>query len=227
MSTYDLNVKVAYPLPGQGRKPVGRAFRSLLAATVFSLGAVLTLGLMPAPANALSVTFNLDREFSGGDDPAGGTPWVTAKFDDIAGGVQMTIDTLGLVGSEFLTQFYFNIDPFLTPTNTNYVSGVTASAFDYGLNAFKADGDGDFDALFDYPTSGAGIFSALKTSVYDLLHADLSVSNIVALSQGGGNSPVGFMSLHKFRALGRMGKEAAGSPETRPWFHCRPGLFCS
>jgi hypothetical protein len=217
MSNLDLNVRNTYPPPD--RQSGCRGFRSLFAATVFSLGAVLTLGLMPAPANAATVTFNLDSEFSGGDDPAGGTPWVTATFADIAGGVRMTIDTLGLVGEEFLTEFYFNIDPFLTPTNTNYVSGVTASAFDYGLDAFHADGDGFFDAQFDYPVSGAGIFGALMTSVYDLLHADLSVSNIIALSLGAGNSPDGLYVAAKIQGIGPDGEGSGwitGGPSVVP-----------
>jgi hypothetical protein len=34
-------------------------------------------------ANAEVVTINLDREFSGGSNPSGPAPWLTATFTDI------------------------------------------------------------------------------------------------------------------------------------------------
>ena len=61
--------------------------------------------------------------------------WLTATFQEIAGGVQLAINALNLTGSEFISKFSFNFDPaknsalFLPSapgTNTQTVNGHLA-----------------------------------------------------------------------------------------------------
>jgi hypothetical protein len=128
-----------------------RFVMSFLAACAFT-------GLTVAPATA-AITFELDTEFSGGTPPAGPSPWVTATFEDLAGGgVQLTISASGLVGTEFISEFYFNLDPTknaasFAPTSIGTSAGTQTdwNIFGSGSNSFKADGDGFFDFVLDLP----------------------------------------------------------------------------
>ena len=77
-------------------------------------------------------TLYLDTELRGSTLLAGSPAWVTATFQDIAGGVQLAINALNPTGSEFIS-IYFNFDPaknsalFLPSapgTNTQTVNGT-------------------------------------------------------------------------------------------------------
>jgi hypothetical protein len=104
---------------------------------------------------------NLDTEFSGGADPQGATPWLVAVFEDQGGGViRLTMNTSGLVGTEYVSEWSFNLDPMLDPTllafsaiDISDVPGFSAATdIDTGVDAFKADGDGSFDILINLTT---------------------------------------------------------------------------
>lgn len=147
--------------------------RYLPAITFMFLGVAVS-----APLPAAILTYGLDFEFSGGTPPAGSTPWITATFDDSFGGpntVRLTMSANNLVGTEFVDEWSFNFDPALNPTLLSfaYVSGQQANAVSTGANAFKADGDGFFDILFDFPPPKGSDpkFTAGKTSVWDLTYA--------------------------------------------------------
>ncbi len=80
---------------------------------------------MPASTvHAEKITFNLDVEFSGGTEPAGSKPWLTAAFDDIfanpgdlqPSAVSLTMTAGGLGSGEYVGGWYFNIDPIYTAT---------------------------------------------------------------------------------------------------------------
>src|SRR5690349_18274562 len=66
-------------------------------------------------SNAASgVTYQFDNEFSSGTPPAGAAPWITATIQNVTPGtVQLTIANNGLIGSEFVSGFYINL-------NTNF-----------------------------------------------------------------------------------------------------------
>ena len=116
-----------------------------------------SIALLVLPASADIISFGLDYEFSEATPPAGTTtPWVTATFADISGGVQLTINALNLVASEFISGFYFNFDP--TKNAASYIGTVpgTGTQTDWnsrgaGNDAWKADGDGFFDFFIDFP----------------------------------------------------------------------------
>ncbi len=75
---------------------------------------LLSALLLVFASGASAVTFDLDREFSGATPPSGPDPWLTATFVDVvAGTVRLTMDSFGLVDSEFVREWLFNIDPAL------------------------------------------------------------------------------------------------------------------
>lgn len=128
---------------------------------------------------AASLVLNFDFEFSGGSDPAGAAPWVVATFDDggTPGSVSLTIDASGLSASEFIGSTYFNLDPVLDPTSLSFNrtdgTGPTQAQTNIstGVNEFKADGDGLYDILFDFPPppgGGGAKFEAGETVTYNI-----------------------------------------------------------
>jgi len=65
-------------------------------------------------ASASPIIMEFDTVFDGEKhSPEGSGPWVEVIFDDQAtvGSVAMTINTMGLVGSEFISKMHFNLDP--------------------------------------------------------------------------------------------------------------------
>lgn len=157
------------------------------------VSALIGLTLLTCSAQAAVVQFNFVAEFSGGQPPAGPTPWITARFDDAgsAGSVRLTVSTAGLSGSENVSGLYFNLDPYLDSSQLNftYVSGVNATSVSGRNNNFRADGDGRYDILFSYP-SGAG-FNRNLTSIYDITgFATLTAQSFYFLSApAGGHGP--------------------------------------
>ena len=140
-------------------------FRSLL---------FIPLALLSGSVLASTLTIDLVTEFSGATDPAGTSPWITATFDDSLGGastVRLTMSANNLVGTEFIDAWYFNLATTLDPTQLSfaYISGEVAGV-STGVNAFKADGDGFFDIIFDYPPPGSPRFGSGDTSVYDITY---------------------------------------------------------
>jgi hypothetical protein len=138
-----------------------RAIRSLATGGALALGA-LTWGLVGTPAEAATINWSLTSEFSGGATPSGSGPWGFATFMDTAPGVvQLTLE-LALLPSEFLTEWDFNLDPGLSPLSLSVTrTGGTGPAAEYitidkGVNAFNADGDGQYDLQFEFATSNSG-----------------------------------------------------------------------
>lgn len=163
-------------------------------------------------AQAATLTFALDVEFSGGTQPAGPTPWVSATFDDSFGGpntVRLTMSTANLVGSEFVGEWSFNFDPTLDPTALIFtpvdVSDIGAHTISTGVDAFQADGDGKFDIIFDFPPppgAFAGKFTSGETVVYDITYTgpiDVNSFNFLS-APGGGNGS--FLSAAHIQAIG-------------------------
>ena len=182
----------------------------------------------PASTRA-SITLELDDEFSGATDPAGATPWLTATFDDSIGGgaVRLTMSTLGLVGSEFIPAWYFNLDPLLTPTALLFSAVDTADVdsvgISLGVNAFKADGDGYFDIKFVFANdAGDDRLSADETVIYDITYGGAGTfdenSFIFGSAPGGGNGT--YYSAAKVQGIGVDGEDSgwigAGLPEEPP-----------
>jgi hypothetical protein len=184
---------------GVGTMFQSRSGRILLALSI----ALLALASDPRAASG-SITMNLDTEFSGGADPQGATPWLVAVFENQgAGVVRLTMNASGLVGTEFVSEWSFNLDPMLDPTLLAFsaidISDVpgfsTATDIDTGVDAVQADGDGSFDILFNFPTSGAGggvsRFTAGESVVVDITYTGMGTLTEASFNfssaPGGGN----------------------------------------
>jgi hypothetical protein len=147
-------------------------------------------------ARAADVTFDLDLEFSGGIDPQGGTPWLTAVFDDSFGGsdtVRLTMSGAGLVNTEFVNMWYFNFDPALDPNFLifNPVGTLpSVPSINTGTNSFMADGDGLFDIEFDFPPP-PGDFNSKFTTGESVILDIVYTSAISATSFNFGSAPGG------------------------------------
>lgn len=137
---------------------------------VAALAGVLAMPGMPN-AQASTVTFNYTAIISG-DTPAGTSPWVQATFDDggSSGTVTLTMTTSGLTGSENVSGMYFNLDTTLNPTSLSFAylgtTGPGATSVQTNTNTYKADGDGMYDILFNFPT-GTG-FNPNETVKYSI-----------------------------------------------------------
>jgi hypothetical protein len=125
--------------------------------------AALALAAAAGPLSAGTLVFDSSFEYSSGTPPAGASPWLRATFDDggKSGSVTLTFAAQNLVGSEFVSNLYFNLDPTLDPTQLVFGSITKVGAFDdptitAGDDAFKAGPDGKFDVQFAFATSGAG-----------------------------------------------------------------------
>jgi hypothetical protein len=126
--------------------------------------------------SATTLTFDYNIEFSEGTPLAGPTPWLRATFDDAVGpGVRLTMRTLGLTGSEFVSEWLFNLNPALNPTQLTFtavpIPGSVPNSINTGVDASPADGGGYYDILFDFPPppgNSAAKFTAGETVIYDI-----------------------------------------------------------
>lgn len=182
------------------------------------LGLALSLSFTVA-AQADIVTFELEVEYSNsGAVPGGPGPWLTATFERTASDtVVLTMSTAGLIGNEFVSDWWFNVNSSLLGNlNVAHTGGQVASngvsmlisdsaAAYSGNQEFQADGDGFFDIFIDYtPPGGGGEFTANETSVYtfttgdgsDLFAADFNMNSI-----GSGNSPDGLKTAAHIQGL--------------------------
>jgi len=151
---------------------------------------------------ASGITYQFDNEFSSGTPPAGPAPWITASIQTISPGtVQLTIANNGLLGSEFVSGFYLNLNTNFSPLNLSisYVSSsgsflipsVGSGTIERGTDSFKADGDGKYDVLFDFSTVSGSTFGAGESITYQISGiAGLTADDFVYLSApNGGHGP--------------------------------------
>ncbi|HEV2269376.1 MAG TPA: hypothetical protein VGR92_07960 [Steroidobacteraceae bacterium] len=139
---------------------------------------VLVLLCCAATAARAAIVYDFNTEFSGGTPPSGPAPWLVATFSDTStsGQVQLTITTSGLASSTKISGLYFNLDPDLNVSDLSFKSlnggsgTVNDSSLQLGENAFMADGDGKYDILLSYPTSGA-TFHGGDTSSFDITYS--------------------------------------------------------
>lgn len=162
-------------------------------------GMALAFALM-AGTQAEALTFTLDQEFSGATAPVGTPPWLSATFTQSgANTVRLTMSDVNLTDNEFVTSWFFNLNPAKDPTQLSfaYVSGIVADAIDTDEDDLQADGDGLFDIRFEFPTAPpAGRFGAGGTSVYDLILTGLLESDFNFVSQVGGGNGVFHTAAH-------------------------------
>jgi hypothetical protein len=111
--------------------------------------------LIQSTSTATSITYNFDHTLSG-FAPQGPTPWLTATFADSgAGSVNLTLSAAGLIGTESVSQWYFNLSPALDPAGLTFTRTASAGSFanpavSVGSDAFKPDHDGKYDIQVNF-----------------------------------------------------------------------------
>jgi hypothetical protein len=154
---------------------------------ILGLASIFVLGIA-APGFSAIVTFELNFEFSGATEPSGTPPWATAIFNDgdSPGSVLLTLNTSGLSGSEFVSEWYFNFNPDknLESLNIAAAAGNTVTEnISIGVDSYKADGAGFFDILFSYPNGPpAARFNKDITLEYTLTMEGLIAADFYAWS---------------------------------------------
>src|SRR5215469_8457164 len=162
--------------------------------------------LLPTKTNASGILYQFDTPFPADASPDGSSPWLDASLQDVPGGVLLTVNNRGLTSSEFLQGngsganggIFFNLNPNDDPTSLAF-SLVSQSAnfgtyINTGENAFKADGDGKYDIVFDFTThsfAGGASFSYLISGI-----AGLSASDFAYLSAPAGGSGPFYAAAH-------------------------------
>lgn len=192
------------------------------------LALLLACALGAAGARANVVVFGLSLEFSGATAPTGTSPWLTATIDDSFGGtdtVRLTVSASNLVSSEFVSSFFLNLNPTLNASNLTFVTQTNPSApgsvtISKGTNAFKADGDGDYDLLFSFPTSETQRFGSGESYVVDITLPGMNLFAQDFLFVDAGGSKGEYYAAAHVQSIGEAGKSGwIGAPGATTTFN--------
>jgi hypothetical protein len=147
-------------------------------------------------AQADPVTFVLGgADFSGPTANTGGN--ITVHIQNIAGGVRISVTNNLVDPGAFLGALYLNtsVAPLAgalgTCVNCAATNGQTMT-FNFGSDAFQADGDGRYDILIDFSTAAADRLLAGEVVIFDVTSTTVgftSDSFLVFSAPGGGNGP--------------------------------------
>jgi hypothetical protein len=91
-----------------------------------------------------------------GSTPGGAAPYLTATFTDVANGdVQLTLNATGLVGTEFVTTWAFNVTSTIDPSDLSFLetgrSGYSGSTLPQAVNQNDQNGGpGGASMRFDF-----------------------------------------------------------------------------
>lgn len=175
--------------------------------------AAVLLAAMAVPAQAATVTFEYTQSF-GAVAPDGPAPYATATIVDTGvDTVTLTMSVAATVNLADVTAMYFNLDPALDPTllSFNRIGGTGPTAaqttINTGVDAFRADGDGFYDILFDFPPPPGqqdGLFNAGEELVYEisLPGLDASAFNFYGAPGPDIGNPGPFLSVARFQSTG-------------------------
>lgn len=162
---------------------------SLAMFTVVALASAMT-------AQADPVTFVLGgADFSGPTANTGGD--ITVHIQNIAGGVRITVTNNLVDPGAFLSALYLNtsVAPLAAALGTCVSCAATngqTMTFNFGSDAFQADGDGRYDILIDFSTMAADRLLAGEVIIFDITSTTVgftSDSFLVFSAPGGGNGP--------------------------------------
>jgi hypothetical protein len=172
-----------------------------------ALSAICVAGVLAAATPVSAITYNLNDEFSGAQDPVGVPPWVVISLVDAGpGAVSLSIANTGLTATEFNSATFLNVaDAFrglLNVSLSGSVGSFTAptvfqqtGAQDSDSGTFKADGDGFFDLAFAFG-SGAGAFGAGETATFSITATGLSANSFGLQSFTGGGNGIWYAAAH-------------------------------
>lgn len=166
------------------------------------LATAMVLALTAGPAAAASITWNAEFEFSeSGDSISSANAIQLTLSDAVGGGVDFSL-TGAFAAGEFLSGLYLNFDPskaLIDASNFTNESGVAPESLNFGTNAFKADGDGDFDILLEFSTNPPR-FDNNDTLTY--LITGVTVADFNFLSVDGPEGKTGFPVAFRVQGLG-------------------------
>lgn len=182
----------------------------------FLFAASLLVVIASARADAASVIFELNNEFSGAVTPTGTPPFLRATFTDVVGGVELKMESLLNSGTEFVNVWNFNLDPNLNPNLLSFAfqsGSPNTASISTGVNAFQADGDGRYDIEFDWPNGGAGRFNNADMVTYLITSSQtISAASFDFLSApAGGHGP--FPTAAHVQGIGDSGSGWITVPE--------------
>ena len=121
--------------------------------------ACLASALAAAPLASSAAVVSFTTEFSGSGATCANTTCATTSLVQNGSNVDFVL-TPNLTGGEFITGLYSNWDPFQFATshfsfsNDGGTGESAAQSLSAGEDQFKADGDGYFDWVFNFNTSG-------------------------------------------------------------------------
>ena len=125
-----------------------------------AIAALAALLVLPAPLSTAGIMFQFDTVFSASSVPPGGSvPWLNATFVDTPGGVLLTLSNANLAATEKTAVVAFNLNPGLAPANLTFgyqssLGSFTSPTISTGVDAFKADGDGNYDIELQFDIGG-------------------------------------------------------------------------
>jgi hypothetical protein len=163
--------------------------------------AALLIGFMAFPASAEPVLFTFSDEFSESGGTCANVSCATLSVEQVGNDVNFIL-TANLASGEFITGLYGNLDPFaaITVGATGGTTDEDEATFSQGLDAFKADGDGDFDWMWDFSQSPPRLDGA-ETFTWSFLN--VSIDDIIdAVSQDGPAGKTGFTFALRVQGLG-------------------------
>jgi hypothetical protein len=147
----------------------------------------------------------LNHTFSG-TDPVGNQPWVEIVVSQLTSkSVKFTVNvpsqTQDLSQSEFVDKVYLNVDPSLNIGNLSfaYDSGIQNSSHTISTDGPKADGDGYYDILVDYPNAnntGARLTTGTSSSFVISSTSAISVNSFNYSSVNGGGNGTYYAAAH-------------------------------
>jgi hypothetical protein len=159
--------------------------------TLSLLTVISALSIFSAPAEA--ATYQLGNVFSDpAEAPAGSGPWLTfssTKMNDM-----VTIEfEANLTGSEYVSEWYINLDPALNPSNLVFSNPIKTGDFDlpklaFALNAYKADGDGFYDIKLTFSPKNSERFNYGEKLSYQVSYSGGTIeeTSFSFLSEPGG-----------------------------------------
>jgi hypothetical protein len=170
------------------------------------LGVTLTLLLLPRLAAGAAITMSFGETFSNNVNPGGSGPWLLINFNDATASagndIRITMTAVGLEDDEFISSVYLNIltqypvgsfsGQVITDPNSTYAGAL------YQQNAYKADGDGLYDLLFNFQSADCCRFGADYQFVFDinLISGTLLLAQFIEQSFPDGGSGPFFGAAH-------------------------------
>lgn len=195
--------------------------------------AVVLVASLTGQAEADTLTYTLDTQYNTtGTEPGAMGPWLQTEFDDSVGGsntVRVTFDVLSIDTGEYVSNWYINFNDSLDASLLSVVAvnDTDIPTFDPMIdfysgtaecepNTCRADGDGVYDMMFAFDTSGAngGVnrFTNGETAVFDITYSggDIDIYSFIDVSEMGGGQGTYNIAAH----VQSITQDASGTPLT-------------